>query len=236
MKTLIVLCAFVLLSLAQQEGYHYTVPATRCSWSMTEEYIGPNTYYKRKHYVFGAYYKSETYNKNGDLIGAFCERADYAYKGISAYFTYDGTSCTVRYGSSSGRSLQSILGYYHTMNKHINETKYNGHKCMVYYNNSREYGFPDVNEAALYVDMEGYVIGDVRYANDTLRREVTNYTYGSTVTMGDFTFSKGYCYSCSDERIFHNPSAYYAQCSASTSSAAIAVVLAALVAALVSLF
>jgi len=231
MKSLFVLCACVCASMA---AYYYTIPATPCSWSATVEYEGPNTYKKTKHYVFGSYYKSETYNKNGDLIQATAERSDYADKGDSATFSYDGISCSVSHGTSKGRNYKNVIGLATTSFTHINETKYNGQDCMVYYNNQN--GVPNVTWKALYVNKKGYVIGKVEYGDDPKRREVYNYSYGFMVTMGDFTFSKSYCYSCSDERIFHNPEAYYAQCTASTSTAAVAVVLAALLAALVSLF
>jgi len=115
-------------------------------------------------------------------------------------------------------------------------TTYNGVSCVVYFNDN-DLGHPDVNNNALYVDLNGFLIGSVSNGNDWENRRVTNYTYfNAAVSANDFTFNQGIVYRCSDPRIFSAPDTFYAHCAASTTNAVVAVVLATIVAALVLVF
>jgi len=227
------------------DNYEWIEPPAPCSWTVTEECVmNGNTYLKSKYYAFGRYFAQENYNKHGDVIMKRVERPDYTYQTPSdAYqqtFTYahgqcmeDGDEATLHnYGQ-----VENLPGYFYSYYPNylfIKETKYNGKKCRVYYGLNSA-GDPDESYKAYYVDSDGYIIGVVDRA-DEHDTKVCNYTYGTYVTMSDFTFSKRKMYGCADERIYNTPEAFYAQCSASTSGAALAVVISALVAVLVCLF
>jgi len=229
MRTLVIvaaLCACVCFA-----DFVYTVPAAPCKWKVTMESTTNNSYVKRKMYVFGQYYASRSYNKHGDLISAYVVRADYAEFTKGATFSFNGLRCTVNYGNTPGRDYKSVLNFLSKTYDHIEETEYDGTSCMAYYNDNAR-GEPDINASALYVRSNGFPIALVTDADKEDLKTVTTFDFGTAVTMDDFKFSKGEVYACSDERIFHSPNAYYAQCSASTVGAVFAVVLAALVAAL----
>jgi len=230
MKLIILVGACALMAAA----YEYTIPAAPCAWSVTEEYENRNQYLKTRYTVYGRYYKYEEFDRDNNLIYAYIRRPDYYNKGQSASFTFNGLACSVSYTSDSGRTYEVPVGFKTEDYPYIAEGKYNGHKCKIYYGYNDEYE-PDMNYSAVYVDRDGYVIGKTSRLDDPKYRTTYNYSYSTFVTMNDFTFSKSVVYDCNDQRIFQTPKAYYAQCAASTTGAAVAVVIAAVVSALVSL-
>jgi len=176
----------------------------------------------RKIWVAGRYYKSETYNYNGDLVSATLYRPDLAYSG---YFTYGQSGCSLSTSNTGGSQITygSEIGVGSPKDfVHMDDAEYNGKKCFVYYDINKTYN-------AYYVDEYGFLLGHVQYMDDPERWITVNYTYhnGLRVDMGDFTFSKSYCYRSSDDRVFHAPSSYYGRCAASTTSSMLALVVAA---------
>jgi len=183
----------------------------------------------QKVWVFGAYIKYESYNHNGDLVSASVYRPDVLG---NAYFRYSGTGCSVEYKSGTiSTSYANQIGVYNYKSfAHVDDAEYNGEECMVYYDN--------INISAYYVNSHGFLIGKITDANQTDKRVDISYDYysGSKVLMSDFTLSKRYAFRCSDERIFHDPSSFYARCAASTTGAIVSVVLAAVLSVLVLVF
>jgi len=236
MKCVILLCAFAALALAQYNNI-YTIPAAPCAWHATAEYESFNARYTMKVAVYGLYSKVERYNNHGDIYESVVTRADYDEKGKAAKFTWDGLHCSVAYVGTGGLKY-SGLGFYSESRtfKYVEKAKYNGKDCMCYYDDGLD-NKPNKSEFAVYVGDDGFVRGIVSKSYDRTLKYTVNFTdYGTHVTMDDFTMSTKYAYACVDDRVFHKPAAYWAQCSASTTGAALAVVLVALVSALVSLF
>jgi len=235
MKSVIVLALCAGVCLAQ---YTYVVPPTPCEWNVVRETKTAYSYEKTKIFVNGAFQKREFYDKKGDMISASVNRADYATKSDIAVFTFDGLSCSVKYSSKSSMNYAGVIGFgsYYSVFDNIEETEYDGTDCMVYYNNNETTGEPDINASAYYVKDNGFVIAHVEHADDPERKVVVTYDWGKHSPMSVFTFSKGNVYACSDDRIFHNPSSDYVLCAASTSTAVVSLVFAAIVACLLSLF
>jgi len=230
MKLFILLSACALMASA----YYYTIPPAPCAWKMTREIQTINSYEKEVTYARGSYFKQETYDYDGNLISATVYRPDYATFGSCAAFYFDGLSCSVSTTSFTAANYYSVLRLGSKNFQYVEEGEFNGKKCRIYYDNYN--GVPDKNYSAVYVDSDGYVIGRTSRLDDPEMNTNYTYSYGTYVPMSEFTFSRSKVYACSDERIFSTPSSYYSQCSASTTGAVFAVVVAAIASALVSLF
>lgn len=225
--------------LAAAAGYLYSPPEQYCAWGAELETTGVYTHTKTKYWVFGRYFKVENYDHNGDLVSARVYRPDILEDGM---FWYNGEYCMVDYETRPASfSLADIFGESVMEFDFVEEGEFHGDKCMVYYNRNEsnwERVVPDKSNA-WYVDPDnGYLLGVVMHDDDWELRTEYVYTYhGETkVFMSDFTFSKSDVYRCPDDRVFHNPKAYWAQCGASTTSAALAVVLASILALLALVF
>jgi len=211
--------------------YQYLFPDAPCKWGMTVEYRSSYQHYKIKYYVFGALAKAEAYNHNGDLFSAALRRPDFLY---GATALYDGVNCEITHSNHLAISTYADVveheGGDTITTAHVNVSEYNGKECMVYYDN--------INITAYYVNMDGYLIAEVDFANDTVNRIDITYDYhsGMSVSNNDFTFSRNYIYGCFDERVFHLPDTYFAHCAASTTTAVLSVVFATLVASLLFVF
>jgi len=226
------------------DNYYYTPPEVGCKWGMTVEKTSAFVHTKSKIWAFGSFYKSETYNHNGDLISASVYRPDYLG---GARFNFNGFTTTV---SSSGEyywDYSDVIGMSSTEDfQFMDKTEWDGTECFVYYKRNETaktrldgtvVDIPDYNNA-WYVDEDGFLLAKVENDNDWEKRVVTEYNYHGAVKVlpSDFTFSKRFAYACSDERVFSNPDMYYAQCTASTTSVILSVVVAALVASFVLVF
>jgi len=241
------LLAFILLTAVataqtpteEPKPYTYLFPEAPCKWGATVEATSTTGHMKKKTWVFGNYKKEETYNHNGDLIGAEVVRADIM-GGMK--FSYGELPIKCKMASSeseTGWGYDSVVGKSDSYSfDHAEDAKYNGHKCIMYYNDRD--GEPD-RDNAIFVDTDGFIIGKIETSDEMEQgvrmyfRTVSNYTYhsGSKVLMSDFTLSERDIYGCPDERIYHNPDSYFAQCAASTTSVIIGVVAATLLSALV---
>jgi len=244
----LVLLALCMGALAQQQKYNYIFPDAPCAWGMKVETESAYIQQVLKVWVFGRYSKMEVYDFNDNLIFARVIRPDMTengYEGTPLMFVYDGFDCYC----ASPDSDDMIKTYSDVLNEgdhdmqfdYLDEAKWNGDKGMVYYRknatgNPLRGDIPDYNNA-WYVNKKGYLVGVVEEGDKWDERVVTNITYyGSTrVTMGDFTFSERVV-KCFDERVHHNPEAYWAHCAAGTIEVMFAVVIASVLAALVLVF
>jgi len=235
------LLAFILLTAVataqtpteEPKPYTYLFPEAPCKWGATVEATSTTGHMKKKTWVFGNYKKEETYNHNGDLIGAEVVRADIM-GGMKFSYGELPITCKVEAltsESETGWGYGSVFGKSDSYSfDHAEDAKYNGHKCIMYYDDRD--GEPD-RDNAIFVDTDGFIIGRTITFGDF--RASYNFTYhsGSKVLMSDFTLSERDIYGCPDERIYHNPDSYFAQCAASTTSVIIGVVAATLLSALV---
>jgi len=258
------LFAFVLVALATAQ-YTYIVPEAPCKWGMTVDAVGVSAlpigegikalpgHSKMKVWVFGSYQKMELYNHNDDLIGATISRSDFMRGGMFMFglqYSEHGfignpvSTCQIISNDGiGGMNYASIIGYLDesTTFAHADDAKYNGQKCIVYYDNDED-GEPDRDSFAVYVDSDGYVIGITGVKKgeegETDIPFSINYTYhsGSRVRMSDFSFSRKDVFGCPDERVYSSPSSYFAHCAASTTHVFVAVVVATLLAALAFVF
>jgi len=229
------LCVGLLCFAFAQASYYYTPPESPCVFGVRAETVGFNSHSSVVTRVSGRYSKIEKYNHVGNLVSMELYRPDFLRTGL---FTYDGKSCNVTDDSTKVWNYAKAYGWnvYYKEYSYMDFTTYNGVPCAVYYN-ANSLGRPDRNEEALYVDMNGFLIGSVENGNDWINRRVTNYTYfNSLITAADFTFSSGVVYRCPDPRVFNMPDLYFARCAAGTTNAFVAVVLATIVAALVLVF
>jgi len=242
------LCVFVaVLCACAWAKFVYTLPMAPCKWGMTVETLSASEHRTEKHWVFGRYKKIEKYNHNNDLIEVEAFRPDLISsetdtygRNKDAHFWSSALSCTVE---SAGPYISHTYGGVVAFNEkafdHAERTTYNNKDCVVYFDNAAN-GDPvkGKNLNAYYVDMDGYLIGYVSHADDWESRVYVNYTYhsGSRVALSDFSFSKSFAYRCPDERIYHNPDAYFAHCAAGTTRVVVGVVAASLLAVLALVF
>jgi len=234
MKFLLVGFIALLAACAQaQTKYPYVLPPASCRWGASVDVLAHNKHTKTTHYVFGQYRKTMTFNHHGDLVEAEVIRADFER---TAKFKFDGYTCSMS-DNDQGYSFgyDEVLGFAGPLYfDHVEEAKYDGTKCQVYYNNDAE-GEPDMDADAFYVNRKGFLIGRIQHNDDPENRVVYNYTYhaSATVTLNDFTFSDSYAHRCPDGRIYHAPDSYFGQCAASTTGVVLAIVLATILASLV---
>jgi len=228
---------FIVLLCCCAFAYFWTPPEAFCKWGVEIDVQKYNAHYKERHWVFGAFYKEEIYNHNGDLVYAYLVRPDFSDKQdgkltrYSYIFTWDGTKCTDGSASSEDPPESNGTNYVGVIDEmkeyrslsfsHIDDAKWNGQKCMVYYN-------VNTSAEAYYVDYNGYLIGYVKDLHKYKSTIVKNYTYYSSiaVAMSDFTFDENYGFRCPDDRVFDLPSADFARCAATTTNSILSLVLA----------
>jgi hypothetical protein len=253
-------CLALLAVFIASEGYEYSPPDVPCKWGVEVETTTVYNHKKVKYWVFGRYMKSEVYSHNNDLVSAVVTRPDILADGA---FVFNGYSCDVTYGySPDGATLATVMEdfcrndyneeygclgrTYDSLDFDFVEESGNN---LVYMNGKSTEFDPDRpwievryvpdRSNLWYVDKDsGLLVATVKNDDVWEEREIKNYTYhgASKVYLSDFTLSKRDTYRCPDERIFHNPDAYWAQCGASVTDAIFVLVLASVLAAMALAF
>jgi len=201
-------------------SYSYIVPPAPCAWSIKIESKALFSYMKTVYSVHGRYEMAEMYDFRGNLIYSGVLRPDF---GESVAFKYDVTgTCEVETEPYSAITFADVLSSggcvsgEETVFDYVDDAKYDGKSCRVYYNNNA-YGEPDLNGTALYVNKAtGFPYACVTKASASDTRTVTTFSLSTFAPMSEFTFSKFGVYKCSDNRIFTTPSNLYAKCAASS--------------------
>jgi len=207
-----------------------------CNWNLVVTVKDNATFYMETHiYVNGRFWYVYTEDYGGNVLSRKINRADIAYERLSdsTVFSIDGGYCRRSVGGSifSGLGLPSALIDIISSNKSITyancqeDVEWEGMKGLTKYWNT---GLTEVYAKK----------GELRGFYHVLSSMTGYYTFdwGSYAPMSKFSFSKRWTPSCPDDKIFSNPSDDYVLCAASSSKAALILVLAALCTALLALF
>jgi len=249
MKALFLVAALALVVLGQEDPvYQWVPPSYPCVWNLEVERSTLLTWTKTKYYFNGLFMRSAGYNYAGVLISDTVYRPDITYfnnetnKTYITKFTYSATNGCVHQdeysaneiGAYENKTLQllftgdlaPLLEAENFTNK--SSVKFRGVECDVYYD-------LDVDAYAIYVDQSTKKIhAIVRDSDIPDARTQYLFKYGDLALLEDFTFKKDYVYNCTKNDILEAPAK--GTCAASAAKATIAVIVASLIATLISLF
>jgi len=247
MKALFLVAAIAIAALAQEDPvYQWTPPSYPCVWNLEVEKSTLLTWTKTKYYFNGLFMRASGYNYAGVLISDSVFRPDITYfnnntnKTYVTYFSYSATNgCrhnedTYEIGAFENNTvkylftgdLAALLEPENFTNK--SSVKFRGVQCDVYYD-------LDVDSYALYVDQESKrLIAIIKDSDIPDARTQYLFKYGDLALLEDFKFKKDYVYNCTKNDILEAPEK--GTCAASAVQATIAVIVASLIAALISLF